>query len=235
MTKFTKGILTVGLLIGLGVGGKFGYDYMKENGYFDNVEKTNVSAETVTEISDFLNDEYNIGFLQANYDEMNIEDLNFDTIAYLLNNPYEEGSDGKLIKREFIKSSIYKDYVLSYETNLLKTKICYDAVKINDYVYSVTNQYLKVLKDIDKICNSNTSAYIYMAYVDLQLVVEKDNIYNITYNISDAENVIYNQKYNYSDIETKYYTGKVVLEKTEDDRYIFKSNKLNGARNLYNF
>lgn len=235
MTKFTKGILTVGLLIGLGVGGKYGYDYMKDHGYFDSAVKTNVSVEIVTEISDFLNEEYNIGFLQANYEELNMEDLKFDTIAYLLNNPYEEGSDGKLIKHDFIDSKIYKDYVLSYETNLLKTRICYDAAKINEYVYSVTNQYLNALKDQEKICNSNTSVYIYMNNVEVELVVAKDNEYSVTYKISDAENIIYNQKYDYSGIETKKYSGKVILEKTEDNRYIFKSNEINGARNIYNF
>ncbi len=234
MTKFTKGILTVGLLIGLGVGGKYGYDYMKDHGYFDSVVKTNVPAETVTEISDFLNDKYNIGFIQTNYEKIDIEDLKFDTIAYLLNNPYEKGSDGKIIKQDFISSPIYKDYVLSYETNLLKTKICYDALKINEYVYSVTNQYLNALNDKEQICNSNTSVYIYMIDVDVELVVKEDNKYSVTYKISDAENAIYNQRYNYTDIETKKYSGNVVLEKI-DNRYIFKSNELSGARNLYNF
>ena len=74
---------------------------MKDHGYFDDVVKTNVSAETVAEINDFLNDDYNIGFIQVNYEKMDLKDIKFDTIAYLLNNPYEKGSDGKLIKHEF--------------------------------------------------------------------------------------------------------------------------------------
>ena len=234
MTKFTKTILTFGLLIGIGVGGKYGYDYMKDHGYFDDVVKTNVSAETVAEINDFLNDDYNIGFIQVNYEKMDLKDIKFDTIAYLLNNPYEKGSDGKLIKHEFISSPVYKDYVLSYETNLLKTRVCYDAAKINEYVYSITNQYLNVLNDQEQICNSNTSAYIYMTDVSVEVVVAKDNIYSVTYKMSDAENIIYNQRYNYTDIETRKYSGKVVLEKI-DNKYIFKSNEVQGARNLYNF
>ena len=68
MTKFTKTILTFGLLIGIGVGGKYGYDYMKDHGYFDDVVKTNVSAETVAEINDFLNDDYKERYKEIVFD-----------------------------------------------------------------------------------------------------------------------------------------------------------------------
>lgn len=235
VTKFTKGVLTLGLLIGLGVGGKYGYDYMKNHGYFDEITKTNVPAETVTEIEIFLNDQYNIGFLQANYKEMDINNVSFDTITYLLNNPYEKGSDGKVIKHEFTDSQIYKDYVTSYETNLLNTKACFDAVKLNEYIYSVTNQRLDALENTDNKCISKLPNYIYMIDVKTELVILNDEKYSITYKIKDAENILYNQKYNYTGIEVKQYNGKAILEKTNDNRYIFKSNNVSGARNLYNF
>lgn len=235
MTKFTKGVLTIGLLVGLGIGGKYGYDYLKDHGYFDDVTKTNVPTETVEEIKTFLNDSYNIGFLNANYERIDINDIDIDTIAYLLNNQYEEGSDGKITKYEFTETKVYKEYVTTYETNLLNTRVCYDAVKLNDYIYSITNQRMDALENTAEACTPKLSNYIYMIDVEIDIVIAKNNIYTVTYNIGNAENILYNQKYNYTGIKTDRYNGKVVLERESDGRYIFISNEVKGARNLYNF
>lgn len=239
MTKFTKGILTVGLIVGLGLGGKYAYDYLEEKGYIDQIFhedlKTNVEDTVVNEIEDFLNEDMNIGFVEVNYDELDISRLSFSTITSLLNFQYKIGDDNKIYKASFTETELYNKYNILYDTNIVNPKVCFNTVEIKEHLYSITNQYLDVASESnieEGLCTTKVNNYLYMYDLKVNVVYNEDNKYTIKYSIKDINNAIYNQKYNYSNINIKAYNGTVILEKI-DNKYIFISNTVSGGYDIY--
>ncbi len=237
MTKFTKGIVTTIILVGVGIGGKYGYDYLKEKGVFDKVETSNVSENTVIELQDYLNESMNIGFVQINYNKLDINSANLKTIISLLYNPYEKGSDGTTTEIKNIETNFYKEYVTKYDTNLMSPYVCVDVPKVNEYLYSVTNQQVDSFEEYtnnetNDVCVSKITSIIYMYDLVVNKVTQNSNKFVIEYTIKNLDNLLYNSKYNYGDLNIKKYNGTVILEKTADNRYIYLSNNVDGGKNF---
>lgn len=228
MTKFTKGIVFTGVFALSVVGGYKAYNYIKD--IYEEKETSNVSTEKINEISSFLNDSTNIGFIQANYDSLDLSKLSFDEVYKLLSNIYSFDDTGKLKKNNLNETNAYKSFKGDYITNVSNPKVCYNKEAVNTYLYSITNQ--KLNSSSNELCTTFVDLYTYIAKINITLVRKTDNTYNIKYKAYDAENLIYIQKNKYEGMGIeKTYNGKVVLEYI-DDRYIFVSNTISNGKNI---
>lgn len=232
MTKFTKTVLTTGLIIGTLVGFKYGYEYLDTHGYFDSFNKNSATENEIQDIEKFLNEDMNIGLLQYNYENLDINKVPSKTITYLLNNIYQKGSNDIYIKLSISNTKLFNEYHTTYLPDLLNRKICYDAAKMNEHIKLITNQYLDAFESDIEICFTDIKSYIYMIDVDVNKAIKNNNVYTIDYTIKDAENLLYMQEHKYSSKNIKSYKGTVTLYNI-DNRYIFVSNKVKNAKNLY--
>lgn len=233
MTKFKKGLLIIIILIGVGVGVKYILDNYDITKFLPIASKTNVSNETVLEINKFLNDYSNIGFLEYNYKNLDINKLDFDSLYPLFNKNYEWSSDDNLLHLVSLSSSTnYKLFGSSYSDNLLNKNVCYSSAKLIEHIESITNQTFDASGE-KSLCTKNLTATQYIAKVNVTKVVKDNNIYTVDYDAYELSNQLYLQKNPAVSKDTaKTISGTVKLSNI-DNRYIFISNNITYGNSLY--
>lgn len=235
MTKFVKRILTTGLIIGGAYATYFGYQYYQENKDSFHPNKSNVSEEKVREVRDFLDSDENIGFLQYNYDEIDLNKMPDETIITLILNPYQtDADDTSFYKRKSLLSISQTKLFEKYKGELGSieafTSICLDGSLISDKLFEVTNQKIKFPS---RFCVNEYTNNVKKIGVTINYIKQTDDLLNVNYDIISAESYMYVQKNKYQDLDIyDKFNGSVVLKEV-DGRYIFISNKLKNNKSLY--
>ncbi len=234
MTKFAKGILTTGILLTVGVGGYKLYEYAKEEGWIDKLKNSHLPEKTRAEIEDFINEESNIGFLQYNYDILNVNKLDEDLIHNLLSNPYEMSDDGILSNPGISKTQLFKDYEGTIRENLRDPQVCFKTSIVKEVIHKLTAQTLDY--DKSKVCvPSITRSNIQYVHAQVKNVKMENKRYVVSYTLTPVSNYFYVQDNKYEGLNIyDEFDGTLTLGKAEDDgRYIYLSNTFVKGTPLY--
>lgn len=232
MTKFKKLLLTILIISLVYFCYHYGYNYYIENkdkiNNILNKNKSDVTDEEIDKITAFLSNNENIGYLQYNYNNIDINKLTIDRVVELNLFKYYMEENKNLIQYNLISDSyLFKKYDGTYNEN----KLCLNLNKINEKLIQITNQTYK--SNNKTICiNDYTSNFTYIDPVIIK-VKANDDLLNIDYTIKSVSNYLYVQKNNYQNLNIyDLYNGKLVL-KRHNNSYMFISNNIDNINNLY--
>lgn len=235
MTKFVKGILTTGLIIGGAYAAYYGYQYYQENKDSFHPDKSNVSEEKVREVREFLDSDENIGFLQYNYEEIDLNKVPDETLVTLILNPYQtDADDTSLYKKKTVlaisQTKLFEKYKGELGSIEVLTSMCLDGSLVSSKLFEVTNQKINLPS---KFCVSEYTNNVKKVGVTINYVKQTDDILNVNYDVISTENYMYVQKNKYQDLDIyDKFNGNVILKEV-DGRYIFISNNLKNNKKLY--
>lgn len=223
MTKFTKGVLTTGILLAVGVGGYKFYQYANENGLIDKLKNSYLPEETRAELEKFLGENDHLGFVQVNYDVLNINKLSTEQIYDLISNPYEM-QDGKLTNLGISNTELFKKLGGTIRENINNPQVCYKMSEVKKTLLELTSQTYNSKKT--KLCVSTVTRYN-IKHVNLKVKnakIENGN-YIVNYTLTPIDNYMYIQEKHYEgmDIYDKF-DGTVTLGVNDDGSYYYVSN-----------
>lgn len=232
MTKFTKGVLTTGILLAVGVGGYKFYQYADETGLIDKIRNSYVPEETRVKLEDFLKADANLGFVQINYDILNINKLTDEQIFDLISNPYET-KDGKLVNNGIANTKLFKKLGGTIRENIKDPKICFKTSEVKKVLLELTNQTYK--NKNEKLCVPSITRYN-IKHVNLKVKNakhESNGNYIVNYTLTPVDNFLYIQDKNYEGMDIyDHFDGTVTLGVSEDGRYYYVSNNYSKGTNL---